>query len=499
MSDILYTSGDGWAFVQFESGKQVYPLGSCFDADAIPDPQGDRDPIQCLGPNGEWEQRGWNKTPPDKISTTLTGLQAKPASWMEKVKERGFRFNLYITEGHCNTRSVFGAWQRAYIIPDSLIVDDPVSSALMRGATAETEHAFSISAMPGRIDHRTVTVSRVVTVDAASLNGIQTGNDWREQSDAGPQIYNGQNIIMAADGIAGGIPDVLISRDGLDTATSPATTFALLTNVVSVCRFRLDCDTVREVAMRDGLAATNLITSYSDDGFVSQTLVTVPGVAVLEGGIGGQSMFALDKDHIWMVTDDGNVYFSSDGAASWVLQPTAVTADAAAVMNAIHFADANFGVAVGAGDVIIYTLDGGENWVAGTATGSGDGLLSVHCFDSQRVIVGTDGANAAFEPIFQTWDQTATWTATPVYDLAPAVNTDDCFALDFCNDLSGLALIGTPAGQVNVYQTIDGGYSFQRLATPTNVQLNGVKYVTPNLAYAVGEVSTTSMILKIEG
>jgi len=497
MSDV-YTSGDGWAFVQFESGKQVYPLGSCFDADAIPDPKGDRDPIQCLGPNGEWEERGWNKTPPDKISTTLTGLQAAAASWMEKVKERGFRFNLYITEGHCNTRSVFGAWQRAYIVPDSLIVDDPVSNTLMRGATTETEHAFSVSAMPGRIDHRTVTVSRVVTVDTADLNGVQTGNDWREQSDAGPQIYNGQNIIMAAAGVAGAIPDVLISRDGLTTNTSPATGLAATTNVVSVCRFRLDCDTVREVAMRDGLAATALITSYSDDDWAT-TVETSTGGAVLEGGIGGQSMFCLDKDHIWMVTDDGNAWFSSDGAASWVLQTTAVTASGGAVLNAVHFADANFGVAVGAGDVIIYTLDGGENWVAGTATGTGDGLLTVHCFDSQRIIVGTNGTAATSDPIFQTWDRTAHWTATPIYDVAPAAAADDCFSLDFCNDLSGLALIGTPAGQVNVYQTIDGGYSFQRLTTPTNVQLNSVKYVTPNLAYAVGLVSTTSMILKIEG
>ena len=88
-----------------------------------------------------------------------------------------------------------------------------------------------------------------------------------------------------------------------------------------------------------------------------------------------------------------------------------------------------------------------------------------------------------------TWTRRTGWTGD---------GTGEIKGIEFANDLVGYMLHddATPSGTVLL--TINGGYSWRALSTPTNAGLNSLYVCGPNLAYAVGEPQGgTAVILKI--
>ena len=97
-----------------------------------------------------------------------------------------------------------------------------------------------------------------------------------------------------------------------------------------------------------------------DDGTILHTL---DGGTTWSSHFGANSVFALDASHIWVAGQQGLVLFF-DGT-SWTIQNTLTNID----LNAIHFANANYGWVVGDGGINLYTTNGGSTWTAHSSLG----------------------------------------------------------------------------------------------------------------------------------
>ena len=71
-------------------------------------------------------------------------------------------------------------------------------------------------------------------------------------------------------------------------------------------------------------------------------------------------------------------------------------------------------------------------------------------------------------------------------------------SIDFYSPYVGALVHNTAGGLGSVHYTIDGGYSWRAVTTPTNGGLISIFICEPYLMFAVGEVQgVTAMILKI--
>lgn len=477
-------------------GTEVVPLGTCLNVDNLPDPQPGKDPQFCLLPDGSWAQIGSMSTPPSGLPQfVMEPLVQGAVHWLEEVKEAGCPVNLFFTVGICEPFGIFDNRIRAWAYRNAIITDDGVTNPMQRDADSVLLHPFNITTDLGRLDHRALTIARLATIYTGALNSI-TSENGQCAGACGPYKASDKDLWMSSDTIAAAVPDLVWSDDKGATFTTPATGFAATESVMSTQVIKPNVTTTRIISVRDTDAGNPLEIQYTDDDNATQTLVVV-GATVAEAAVGGSSLFAFNAENIWLATDDGRVFFSSDYAESWTDQTTALAASGAAALNAIHFATALIGYAVGAGDVIIYTLDGGTNWIAGTATGSGDGLDTVHVFDANRVIVGTDNA-VSTKCVYMTYDQTANWTT--IDEGLAALTTDTCKHITFMGDgMTGFLVKDTVAPLGTVYKSIDGGFSWKDIDTPTNAGLNFLHIIHANLAYVVGELNVTSFIARISG
>lgn len=491
----IYTDEDGAVFVQASPGKQPYYIGPCLDAADLPNPKGDVTPIWCLNEYRQYVQIGSAKTAPSNITTTLTSVMEKTANWLERFAEDFCPFVLHYTQSKCGSKGVMGNWERVFSIMVDAVTDDVISNLAMREGGNPTTRAFSITARAGRVDSRELTIGRQTTTEAEALNDIWAC-DKRCVGPCGDEIGLGDHLQAAADAVAAGTANVQTTTNGGSTWAAAATDpFAADENIMAGVCFPADKDTIRWLVVRDGDAAALLEVAYSDDSGATWTNVTV-GSTNDEAGTGPQCLFALDSEHIWLVTDDGNVFFSSDGGLTWTDQG-ASSASGGNALQAIHFVNAFIGYAVGASDTVITTENGGDTWTAATATGGGNTLNTVQVFESgQRVIVGDNGGD-----VYVSFDGTTTWSALPAGRFAGA-GVGEVQCMHFSTDLTGLMVAdnATPVG--TVYHTVDGGWSWNALTTPDNDGLNSVIMLSPTLGYAVGEVeagSSTAVILEITG
>lgn len=488
----VFTDEDGAAYVQAAPGKQTHYIGNCISLGDLPNPRSGSEPIWCLDENRNFVPAGNTKTPPSKITTDVTMLLSKTAGWMEQFVEEFCPFVLHYVQTKCGSKGVFGNWERSYSIFVESVPDDVLSNLGNREGGNPTTRQFSLEAEPGRIDSREMSVSRQTTTEAQALNDIWACPS-QCASECGDEIGVCEHMQAAADAVGAGTANVLTTTDkGTTWAAAAADPFAADEHIIAGVCFEVDKDTTRWLVVRDGDAANPLEVAYSDDSGATWTTATV-GSTNNEAAAGPQCLFAFGLEYIWLVTDDGNVFFSSDGGVTWTDQ-SASTASGGNALNAIHFIDTNIGYAVGAADTVVYTEDGGSNWTAATATGGGNGLNTLYVFargKGQWLIVGDDGGD-----FYHSWDGTTTWTTGSF--AGSGAGSINCIA--FANDLTGLMVHDTAVPVGTVYHTIDGGRSWRALTTPSNDGLNSVIMCSPTSGFAVGEVTAaTAVILEISG
>ena len=177
---------------------------------------------------------------------------------------------------------------------------------------------------------------------------------------------------------------------------------------------------------------------------------------------------------------------------TWTLQDS-VTASGGNALNAIAFADADHGYAVGDTGTIIETTDGGgDTWVAIADPSGGDDFTAVEVFTQFRMLVGTSVGG-----LWQTWDEGENFTEQTY---PSKVATDTVQDIQFVNDVVGFMISNTVAPVGRAYRTVNGGNDWQQITVPTNVGLNALAVINENLAYAVGNAQGgTGVVLKISG
>ncbi len=237
--------------------------------------------------------------------------------------------------------------------------------------------------------------------------------------------------------------------------------------------------------------------AYSDNFGVSWNTVNV-GATAGEFLPWNGCLFAIDFEHVWCATDQGNIYFSNDGGQTWTRQPASTDA-----INCLYFVNEKIGIAVGGttgvSAEVMYTLDGGISWtqaddpspVAATMI---NGVVALD--DIRWVVALEDGT------IFKTEDGGATWFelgrplfAGEVSSIANAIHMVDDFTYFVAMEWSDAA-----DDYGAVLRTFDGGEHWEGFSTAALDAATGLRSVWAphhNQAWAVGDAETTSWIMEL--
>lgn len=473
---------DTSVYVQTQPGKPTVYLGDCVDLDSIPNPRAGVELIQCWNRQRDgFKTLGERLTPPGNLEFTLSELLDSAASALDAMK---CPFTLFALQRTCGNAGVFNNWERGAIVHHNRITDDTLNNVAHHVDDNEQMHEYSLSGWVPRIDVFRPAVGSITTTEPEALNAIAICKNLFCGDVCAEQAEPCDAMVMGADAGTGVTADVVYSNDnGENTALGAVDPFAADENIISVVCFSWAIGGGtgnRWLVVRDGDAAAPLEVAYSDDGGASWTLVVV-GATNNEAASGPNALFAIDGSHVWLCTDDGNVFFSADGGESWTDQ-NALTPSGGNALNCINFADEEAGYAVGDADTVIYTDNGGDTWVAGTATGLGVSLTAVVCFSAFRAIVGS--AVIVAGSLVMTFDQTATWA----HRTFVGHTVESVAAISFFNELRG-SLVSNTAGPVgSLHLTIDGGATWYEVTVPTNLGINDIDMCDMNEAFMVGEV-----------
>ncbi len=175
-----------------------------------------------------------------------------------------------------------------------------------------------------------------------------------------------------------------------------------------------------------------------------------------------------DEQHGWTFGEEGALYATSDGGATWTRQrvPTRY------LLLGGAFLDATQGWLVGAGATILRTTDGGTEWRAHPPAVSLDARLNAITFaDAQRGwAVGARGLMLA------TTNGGRSWTPQD------AGTTADLFDVKFLDAQTGWAA----GADGTLLHTTDGGAHWRAEASATRHPLERLCFVSPTRGWAVG-------------
>jgi len=500
--DDIFTDFDGVTWLQPDGPNTEPNLILCVDADGPGEPQGDLTISLCRTGDRSWVTVNAAQGSPGEVTATITAWKKKHRSYLQKMVDRRIPFPLYInhsTEGRIDT---FLNYEWGTVIPWAFITDKQGSNAAKgrsepAGSPTNVEQAFSITAGPiaheyykligtvgdaGGEDEPLRDVAMYGKMKAPHVSG-----EYQERADLGS---------IAADAAAAAVADGYETSDHMASWTAwAAQPFAADEHICSVVGIQIDKDTTRIIVCRgttDGANPAEI--AYSDDDGATWTNVDV-GATNGEFGLHSGALFALDARHIWMCTDLGNVYFSSDGGLTWTDQE-APTPGASEGLYYVHFADENYGWAVGGFPTtptgfLICTTDGGEHWTAAASEPKVESAVWVSVIDKNKVWVGLDDGT-----IYYTVDWGTTWTQRTL-PTTPTNTGDGRFIDDHCGFICGYYTSGGSDYAI-IYRTVDGGHTWETYEyedddiTVTYYGLNGMDVISYNEVIAVGEVLTTA-------
>jgi len=308
---------------------------------------------------------------------------------------------------------------------------------------------------------------------------------------------------------------VLVSHNhGLTWTASTFDPYAANTqNLGSVVCFKVgDGSETRVIVSRATADGGAPDIAWSDDWGESAWNVVDVGVLPNDyiGGSGG--LFALDHRHIWAVTHLGDIWFSEDGGMSWTEQMPGLLG--AVHLNYVRFVNEKVGLAVGDGQTVLYTVDGGVHWNVVDGPGAVD-LLCCEIFDEHRAWVGDSAGALYYTNVLRSagmapadWDERVLPMPVEMTDIDGV--TDIMFVRDSgvsTNDHVGFVTVACHEGSNHygaLYRTFNGGEDWEvrrsDLLTTLDVGLLAVWACEVNEAFAIGdETATTAYIMTVNG
>ena len=222
----------------------------------------------------------------------------------------------------------------------------------------------------------------------------------------------------------------------------------------------------------------NIILATTDGGATWKYQHSRTGIELWDIACAGVS-------HAWAVGSDPSdsgaksiVITTSDGGMHWTKQYLATTDTAAGSsgLEAVAFADADHGWAVGDNGLILATTDGGGAWKK-QASPTRDAVEDVVCVDATHAWALSEGNNGG-ESVLATTDGGTTWKVQDTWKMWIAgVNS-----MAFADTAHGWVVGG---GGV-ILATTDGGDSWMQQHSGTKTNLGAVAFADATHGLAVG-------------
>lgn len=479
MSDAL-TTKNGAIFIQPDGPNTEVHYLSCFSSDDVTEPGNDIELLRCFDAVGTWKVVGKKVSPPDPVTTTLTGLTFSTRSWLERVRGE---FGLYLMQRSDGRADDFSNFVRAVILADATIGEKTRTNLVHREEDNESERAFAISAWPPVLEAVGVGIQRLASAELNQLNSIAM---LPETEGLLPARYG----IMGADAGAAKAKIYHTADGGQTWTVVAADPFAItVDHIMGVAIFTVGHNTRRFLVAQVGVVGAQGHVAYSDDSGATWTLVHIGGAAAGHGPMGVNGLFALDEKHIWLASAAGYIYFSEDGGQTWTAQESGVIAVGSYM--AIHFIDENYGMAVGATGVVVVTENGGGTWTAVTAITATPTLNACQIQDEEHLWVGTATGKLFYSNDFGViWAERAGWSGSGVGNVS---------SLNFLNRYIGFMVRNTAAPVGHVLRTVNGGFDWEVIPTPVNSGLNQAVAMDANTALVVGKVNAaTAVVLTLQ-
>lgn len=478
--DVL-TTRQGALWVQPDGPNTAVHFLGCHDLGDITEKFGSVTLLRCMDKRGGWRTVGTTQAPPDAVTASIENMTFQAQDWLEKVK---CDFTLFALQRSGGEPDIFSNYIRAIVLNNSRIVNLTNKAIVHHEEENGSTQSRDIEAWPPVIRTGTLTARRQTTSETLALNDVQSYSVL----DCDDGVKAGDQVLAAADS-SGYTGDVLQTLDaGVTWAALAADPFAAGKNIMSVVAFPMSDTVTRLLVAKEAPAGAQGQVAYSDDNGATWTLVSIGGGTAAHGAVDSGALFALDQGHVWLASAKGYIYFSDDGGASW----TAQTAGTLSIKDArcVFFEDENNGMAGLKDDVIIITSDGGVTWeLTDAVTGTGDDITTV-AKSGNFWWVGTDAGS-----LYYSRNDGVTWTRRRFTGDGVGEVADIAWA----NDLVGYAIHNTAAPVGSIFVTINGGYSWKAITTPTNNGLNALSIADTSMVYAVGEVEGgTAVIIKVD-
>ena len=464
-----YTTKDGGLWVFPEGPNRAPAYIGCTDADDVSAPQGDIELIRCFGPDGKYQVVGTKSTPPDPITTTLTSLTFRTRSLLERIR---CEYGLMFLQRDGGRADLFCNHQRYLILADVRNTEKTYGGLVKREEDAESTRGFSLSAQPPLIDGAEITGKRIATTETMSFTDVFM---LKEDCTLLPVKYG---VAVALDSGLYGAGDVWLTADGGQTWT--VTTGTPNLHDLQACAMVDLCHGVRRIIVADKAVGASVGgIAYSDDDGATWIHVSLIAGQVGYGVTHGGGIFALDANHIWLASAKGYIFFSADGGETWSVQD----ADTLGVgdYTQIEFtSDGLHGYAGAGAGLVAKTVDGGTNWDLATVIAGTPDVLAVALIPGHEDIlwVGTASGTLFFtEDAGVTWTQRTGWVGSGIGDVHD---------IGFANDYVGFMIADDATPEGSVYQTIDGGYSWDKLTTEANSGLTALAVGDENYLVYVG-------------
>ena len=482
MSDKALTSRNGALWIQPNGPSPLNPvyLLGCHDLGDLEAPEGDISPLRCFLTDGTgWKLIGETTAPPDMPSTSIDTLLFRQRDWLEKLGPCAF--SLYALARDCGDASVFSNYVRGEILTNARKTSRTYSGLVKREEDVEMTLSVPIKGWEV-LDVDDLHADLVAHVGILDQNDVIANPEQRCQGDCGDTLNVGQDVFTVEDASVAAAANVFESfNEGVTFAagTTDPLAVGIANSLAAITRFIVGKNTVRLLVSQLAPAAAQGHVLYSDDyGATAWTSVNIGGAAAGHGATRGGGLFALDQFHIWLASAAGYIYKSTNAGVTWTAVDSAgVTAGA---YTQVHFSNTVDGVAVAAAGIVAITHDGGDSWQAATVIGAGAaGNLTCQRFDQNRILVGDDAGKLWYSD-----DDGTTWTQITNF---VGTGVGDVMDLHIVNDHVIWMITNSAAPVGTIHHTINGGYNWTAVDTPTNVGLNAIWAANEHLAYVVGE------------
>jgi len=422
-------------------------------------------------------------------STLISRYAADMASDLLRIARKRCGVDVQIHFGACTNPQTFDTFTKALIFEDVLLEDWSADDlgALESGDNSPVNETASLSigemyeVLQMSFAERAPDLVDNEVVDAIVCDRRGCG-DCEEESDGCQKVYE---LVGGIVGSPGTPPDIKYSLDG-------GATWAL--NEINSMPLALTADAL--ACLGDYL----FVVSNGDNALHWKELVNVDA-----GTLGGWTRVATgfvanaEPNDVWSV-GIGAFVVADGGYVYWTTDPTSgvSTLDAGDATNqnllAIHAISDERAVAVGVGDVIIYTTNR-VTWQTATPTGSGANLQAVWMKSQDEWWVVTVGG-----VVYYTLDAGVSWTLS-----ALPGNVTELHDIQFPTDSVGF-VCGRYGNNGRAWRTYNGGYTWVALPEgagnlPTSRDLNAMATCEydPNFVVLVGEGATANDGINIVG